>query len=355
MTASSPCASETKQARPVILRMPAAVAFLCAFFVVAGFAARATAQDAWSPIVVTSPGGTLATPLDAPAAHTSVTVDPRFFPSEQERPRTAPKALPQGVWSPIVTGAIPKAPKPLPAPARTPAADPMSPVRPLAPLEAIADSEDAEIAPLDIADTPAAKPDVAAAPAAGAAPAADALAQDGSFFKKPGPLDALPPNATAAQQYCFNTTDSAADARFAWQTKQIKAMEAELDKRIQRLHLKTEEYKSWLERRDAFSRKAHEKLVGFYSRMRPDAAAVQLATIDENVAAAVMTKLETKVASAIMGEMDPERAAKIATIISGAAKIPGPKRQAPAQAAAPQAADGQEAATPPAVQEEPRT
>lgn len=352
MTASRPRPSATKRARPVIPRMPAAIAFLCVLAGFGVFAARATAQDAWSPIVVTSPGGTLATPLDAPVPHTSVTVDPRFFPSDQERPRIVPKVLPQGVWSPIVTGAIPKAPRPLPAPARTPAVDPMSPVRPLAPMEAIADGEDAEIAPLDMADTPPAQPDASGAPAAAAA---DAPAQDGSFFKKPGPLDALPPNATAAQQYCFNTTDSAADARFAWQTKQIKDMEAELDKRIQRLHVKTEEYKAWLERRDAFSRKAHEKLVGFYSRMRPDAAAVQLATIDENVAAAVMTKLETKVASAIMGEMDPERAAKIATIISGAAKVPGPKRQAPAQAAAPQTADGQEAATPPAVQEEPRT
>ena len=352
MTASRPRPSATKRARPVIPRMPAAIAFLCVLAGFGVFAARATAQDAWSPIVVTSPGGTLATPLDAPVPHTSVTVDPRFFPSDQERPRIVPKVLPQGVWSPIVTGAIPKAPRPLPAPARTPAVDPMSPVRPLAPMEAIADGEDAEIAPLDIADKPPAQPDASGAPAAAAG---DAPAQDGSFFKKPGPLDALPPNATAAQQYCFNTTDSAADARFAWQTKQIKDMEAELDKRIQRLHVKTEEYKAWLERRDAFSRKAHEKLVGFYSRMRPDAAAVQLATIDENVASAVMTKLETKVASAIMGEMDPERAAKIATIISGAAKVPGPKRQAPAQAAAPQTADGQEAATPPAVQEEPRT
>jgi flagellar motility protein MotE (MotC chaperone) len=145
--------------------------------------------------------------------------------------------------------------------------------------------------------------------------------------KPPGPLEALPPNATQAQQYCFNTADQAADARIAWQAKKIKEMESELDKRAQQLEAKTEEYKRWLERRDEFSRKAHEKLVGFYSRMRPDAAALQLATLDEEMAAAVVTKLETKVASAIMGEMDPERAAKIATIISGAARIPPEKRR----------------------------
>jgi flagellar motility protein MotE (MotC chaperone) len=66
--------------------------------------------------------------------------------------------------------------------------------------------------------------------------------------------------------------------------------------------------------------------VGFYTRMRPDAAALQLATLDEEMAAAVVMKLETKVASQIMGEMDPERAAKIASIISGAGRLPADKR-----------------------------
>jgi flagellar motility protein MotE (MotC chaperone) len=152
-----------------------------------------------------------------------------------------------------------------------------------------------------------------------------------------GPLDALPPNASAAQQYCFNTTDSAADARFAWQAKKIKDMEAELEKRAQQLEAKTAEYKTWLERRDEFARKAHEKLVGFYSGMRPDAAAGQLAELDEEMAAAVVIKLQTKVASQIMGEMDPERAAKIATIISGAAKVPPNRRRQEAPANAPAA------------------
>jgi flagellar motility protein MotE (MotC chaperone) len=147
--------------------------------------------------------------------------------------------------------------------------------------------------------------------------------------KKPGPLDALPPNATAAQQYCFNTSDSAAEARFAWQAKKIQEMEAELDKRSQQLEAKTQDYKRWLERRDEFSRKAHEKLVGFYSKMRPDAAALQLATINEEIAAAVLTKLDTKVASQIMGEMDPTQAAKIASLISGASKIPPEAKNKP--------------------------
>jgi flagellar motility protein MotE (MotC chaperone) len=191
------------------------------------------------------------------------------------------------------------------------------------PIQALAASDGADAQHGAGGKTPG--PD--AAKPAGDSPAEQAVG--GSVFgKPPGPLEALPPNATAAQQYCFNTADSAADARIAWQAKKIKEMEAELDKRAQQLEAKTEEYKRWLERRDEFSRKAHEKLVGFYSRMRPDAAALQLATLDEEMAAAVVTKLETKVASQIMGEMDPERAAKIATIISGASRIPPEKRRA---------------------------
>ncbi len=57
------------------------------------------------------------------------------------------------------------------------------------------------------------------------------------------PLESLPPDATAVQQYCFNTADPAADARFAWQAKKISDMEAELEKRVALLETKTEEFK----------------------------------------------------------------------------------------------------------------
>lgn len=150
-----------------------------------------------------------------------------------------------------------------------------------------------------------------------------------------GALDALPPDATPAEQYCFNTTDTAADARFAWQAKKIQEMEAELNKRAEVLAEKTAEYKKWVQRRDEFSRKAHEKLVGFYSRMRADAAAEQLGALDEETAAAVVTKLETKVASQIMGEMDPVRAAKIASVIAGAAKTSSGSRKQTRKSSAP--------------------
>ncbi len=155
-------------------------------------------------------------------------------------------------------------------------------------------------------------------------PAASAAAGSDPIVPQRPPLDALPPEATAAQQYCFNTGRySAADARFAWQAKKIKEMEARAreacgsargqDRRNTR---------SGSARRDEFSKKAQEKLVAFYAKMRPDAAALHFSAMDDEFAAALLTKLEPKVASLVLAEIDPAKAAKIAAVISGAARIP---------------------------------
>ena len=58
-------------------------------------------------------------------------------------------------------------------------------------------------------------------------------------------------------------------------------------------------------------------MVDIYSRMRPEAAAAQLAALDESTAAAVLIKLNSRTASAILGEMDIPRAVSLAQLISG--------------------------------------
>lgn len=305
-----------------VCRFAASAAALSFVFLGAG-SWPAHAQKTWEPVVATVPGGTLTVRSAAEASGLPVMVDPKQFPPPVKAPAPeVSEALPQGAWSPLVTGAIP-VPRPaspsvpktveVPVPVKAggvTASEGLSPVRPVrAGVVAAAPADEMQ---------------------------SDAVAVDaGTVAPKLGPLDALPPNASAAEQYCFNTTDTAADARFAWQTKKIQEMEAELNKRAEVLEAKTEEYKKWLARRDEFSRKAHEKLVGFYSRMRADAAAEQLATIDEETAAAVVTKLETKVASQIMAEMDPVRAARIATVIAGAAKTSPSQNRAKRKSAAP--------------------
>jgi flagellar motility protein MotE (MotC chaperone) len=243
---------------------------------------------------------------------------------------------PKGPWSTIVTGAIGNASPVL----ETGGVGETTPeARMPSGFQRVNEGAVAQ-APAPESHAPAAAP---ATPAESTAPAPAAAAM------QPKPLEALPPDATPLQQYCFNTADQAAEARFAWQAKKIKEMEAELAKRVVLLEEKTEEFKTWLARRDDFSKRAQEKLVAFYARMRPDAAALQLAAMEDETAAALLTKLEAKAASAVMAEMDPERAAKLAGIISGAARIPKPKKpKPPAEAGAQGKPQAENSPAPPA-------
>ena len=124
-----------------------------------------------------------------------------------------------------------------------------------------------------------------------------------------------------AEEYCTNIADAAADARFAWQKKMLTDLEQEIAKRIAQLEEKTAEYRKWLARRDEFSQKANDTLLRIYTRMRPDAAAAQISELDEETAAALLTKFEGRTASLILNEMDVGKAARLSSIVSGAAKV----------------------------------
>jgi flagellar motility protein MotE (MotC chaperone) len=133
---------------------------------------------------------------------------------------------------------------------------------------------------------------------------------------------ATTPRSNFVRQYCVNVADATADARYAWQKKTLADLEQELDKRMVLLEAKAAETRDWLLRRDEFSKKARDGLVLIYARMRPDAAAAQLAAMDEETAAAVINRLDPRNASGIMSEMDPAKAARLTAFIAGAARIP---------------------------------
>lgn len=151
----------------------------------------------------------------------------------------------------------------------------------------------------------------------------------------PGPsgIETGSTKAPRAEEYCANIIDPAADARFAWQKKVLADMEQEIAKRIALLEEKTVEYQKWLARRDEFSQKANETLLSIYTRMRPDAAAAQLAALDEETAAALLTKLQPRTASLILNEMEAAQAVRLAATISGAGKVsPSTARRTAAEA-----------------------
>lgn len=135
----------------------------------------------------------------------------------------------------------------------------------------------------------------------------------------------MPEAKTESEQYCVNISNKAQDARFAWQAKTINDLEKEVDKRIAELDAKRAEYQQWLAQRDEMLAKAEGHVVEIYAKLRPDAAALQLSALDDDIAAALISKLTASKASAILAEMEPGRAAQLTKAIVRATKVPKSK------------------------------
>jgi flagellar motility protein MotE (MotC chaperone) len=119
------------------------------------------------------------------------------------------------------------------------------------------------------------------------------------------------------KQFCSNNVASAGQARVAWEAAKLKELEAKLRQRVAELEAKRAEYEEWLRKREEAMKKAEENIVAIYAKMRPDAAALQMAAMDDAMAAALLTKLKPSVASAILNEMDPGRAAHLTGAMVG--------------------------------------
>lgn len=124
------------------------------------------------------------------------------------------------------------------------------------------------------------------------------------------PVDAKA-QASDIQRFCANNGAAVADARISWQTARLADLDAQIRQRIQDLEARQLEYVAWLRKRDEVMRRAVESVVAIYARMRPDAAASQLAAMDDEMAAAVLSKLPSRSAGVILNEMEAGRAAKL--------------------------------------------
>lgn len=119
------------------------------------------------------------------------------------------------------------------------------------------------------------------------------------------------------QHYCENFADEAREAQLAWRLARINELEAGLAKRIDELERSKAALETWMARRQAFLDRARENLVDIYTRMRPDAAAQQIAALDDLTAAALLIKLDSRAASLILAEIDANRAAQLTKVIVG--------------------------------------
>jgi flagellar motility protein MotE (MotC chaperone) len=138
--------------------------------------------------------------------------------------------------------------------------------------------------------------------------------------KRP-PSEAVAPADNEVALFCNNVTDPAVDARLAWQLKELEKAETQLRERIAEVEAKRAEYEKWMALRDDFLKKAEASVVEIYSRMKPDAAASQIAGMADETAAAVLVKLSPRSSSAIFNEMDTARAAHLADLLGGMRRV----------------------------------
>ncbi|MDA9479542.1 hypothetical protein XI03_34610 [Bradyrhizobium sp. CCBAU 65884] len=161
------------------------------------------------------------------------------------------------------------------------------------------------------------------APAAAPAVAPARPAKPGSVTAPPKPA---PPQAAVSADnevalFCSNVADPAVDARLAWQIKELEKAEGLLRERIAEVEAKRVEYEKWMALRDDFLKKAEASVVEIYSRMKPEAAATQIAGMADETAAAVLAKLSPRNSSAIFNEMDTARAAHLADLLGGMRRV----------------------------------
>ncbi len=156
--------------------------------------------------------------------------------------------------------------------------------------------------------------------------AAEAAATPRPEVAKAKPVVPPAPVPREIKQFCANTANSAIDARVAWQAAKLVELEAKLRQRIAEFEAKRADYEDWLHKHDEALKTAKQDVVSIYSKMRPDAAAAQLAVMDDVMAASVLAKLNARIASSILAEMDPGRAARITNAMVGPPATPDGKR-----------------------------
>lgn len=129
-----------------------------------------------------------------------------------------------------------------------------------------------------------------------------------------------PESATEAEirQFCTSIADAARDQRYLLQKQELEKLQADVDGRIAILEKRREEYEDWLARRNEFMKQAEGQLVEIYKKMAPDAAAPQLEQTNVMLAAAIIMRLPPRQSSLILTEMNPDKAAKVAAIMSSA-------------------------------------
>lgn len=151
-------------------------------------------------------------------------------------------------------------------------------------------------------------------------PTGKANAKATKSLAKPAAPPEMQKAGSLAEQYCKSIRDAAGEARHAYQTAELKAIGKDIDERIAALEARTAELKDWFSRREEFARMATDQLVNIYAGMRTEAASEQLSRMEEFAAAAILSRLDSRAASAILNDIQPDKAARLASILAGVSR-----------------------------------
>jgi len=146
-------------------------------------------------------------------------------------------------------------------------------------------------------------------------------AESASHTAPPVGAAAAPASAVSVPaQYCASILDKAADARFALQRAELAKLQKAIEARLEQLERKRAEFETWTKRREDFLSTVRGNLSTIYAKMKPAAAAEQLAKLDDMTAAAILLKLDPRATSLILAEMDPTKAAGLVHLFAAAGR-----------------------------------
>ncbi|MCJ8054014.1 MotE family protein [Shinella curvata] len=142
------------------------------------------------------------------------------------------------------------------------------------------------------------------------------MAIPGAFAEERPVITTTNASADEIREFCTNIADAARDQRYLLQKQELETLQKDVDERIRTLEARRAEYEDWLNRRNAFLKQAEGGLVEIYRKMKPDAAAAQLAELNPQIASAIVMKLPPRQSSTILGEMPADKAALLTRIIA---------------------------------------
>lgn len=97
---------------------------------------------------------------------------------------------------------------------------------------------------------------------------------------------------------------------------ELKVLENEVDKKIEELNQLRRQVEDLLAEKEAEELNRIEELARMYERMTGEKAALILATIDEDLAVAILAAMKTKAAAIVLNNMEREKAASLTSAFS---------------------------------------